>query len=435
VNSNAISTAKIAPPGGLWLWAVRGLALAALLIAGYLTIVALNEGSRPAGCGPESACSRVLSSPWSRWLGVVPVSTAAVVLYALTIAATVFLGPNCTALERRRVWIMLMLAAVTIAGAAIWFTFLQAFVIKGWCPWCMGDHAFGIAVAVLILIRAPFGRNASTIQPSDGAIAPPAAVTIVAVALLAVGAVAVGQILVPAKMASDGAWVADGGQNATTPLVSLNSHRIDREKGIVWALHATVRVDLNEPLIPLIGPADAESVMLELFDYCCSHCRQIQARIKVAQARYGAQLAVAVMPVPLNSMCNRSIRRTRPEFAQSCDLARLAMAVWLADRDSFALMHEWLFVGETAPSAKDARARAEKLIGVEDLEVALADPGIGLRINSNMELHVRTYGKERKYTHLPKIILRGQRFTGVPSEEVFLRALETYHGVKPVEVE
>lgn len=425
MSTNTDRFAKTAPPGKLWLWTLRVVALAALLIAGYLTVIALNKGSRPAGCGPDSACGQVLSSPWSKWLRVVPVSAVAVVLYALTIATTALLVPGSSAFKRRRGWIMLTLTALMIVGAVIWFTVVQGAVIGGWCPWCMADHGLGLTVAVMILFRVPMARGRP--EPSGGALTPSTISAIVVVALLAVAAVPVGQILLPAKVSSTVAWVDDGATAVPPPLIDIGG----RKDGIIWLHNGKVRFVLDEPLIPLIGPADAEFVMLELFDYCCGHCRQMQARIKAAQARYGVQLAVAIMPVPLNAACNRSIRQTQPDFAQSCDLTRLSLAVWSADRASFTTMHEWLMEGEKPPSTVEARARAVGLVGQENLEVALTDPAISQRIDKNMRTHVRTYGQDKKFTFLPKIILRRTVFTGVPSEEVVFQLLEKYHGVKP----
>ena len=408
------------------------MALAALLIAGYLTVVSLNEGARPAGCGPDSACEQVLGSKWSKWLGVVPVSATAVVLYALTIAGTVFLGPETLPLERRRGWIMLTLAAVMIAGAAAWFVFLQAIVIKNWCAWCMSGHGLGVTLAALIVCRAPFGRGrAQADSPAPvGAITPPMTGIVVVAGLVAVGLVPVGQVLVESKPATSTAWLDE---IATQPSVATARPAVPNRKGIVWAMNGQLRFDLAKPMMPLVGKADAEFVVIEVFDYCCGHCRITQPRIATARKRYGEQLAFVVMPMPLNSDCNRTVRKTQPGFEQACDLARLSLAVWSADRKSFAAMHEWLFEGEKAPSAKDARARAIELVGLVDLQVALADPLINEQIRKNIDLHERTSGKDNKTRFLPKFILRRGVFTGVPKEQLFFDALESIQGVKPVQ--
>ena len=76
------SPVEKAPLAGSWLKIVRGLVGVASLVTVYLAYVSLVLGGGVPGCGPDSGCDRVLSSPWAYWLGI-PVSLPGFVLYAI----------------------------------------------------------------------------------------------------------------------------------------------------------------------------------------------------------------------------------------------------------------------------------------------------------------------------------------------------------------
>jgi len=59
--------------------------------------------------------------------------------------------------------------------------------------------------------------------------------------------------------------------------------------------------------------------------------------------RYGDQVSVILMPMPLDGKCNPRIMKTAPVHANACELAKLALAVWLADRAAFTKLDQWLF--------------------------------------------------------------------------------------------
>jgi hypothetical protein len=65
-------------------------------------------------------------------------------------------------------------------------------------------------------------------------------------------------------------------------------------------------------------------------------------------------------------------------------LARLGLAVWRAQPESFEAAHEILF--QRPPHSEvSARAELQEIIGVEKLEAALKDPWIENVLKSNLE--------------------------------------------------
>ena len=99
-------------------------------------------------------------------------------------------------------------------------------------------------------------------------------------------------------------------------------------------------------------------------------------------SRYSGKLAFVLCPAPLNTQCNPYIPRDVDEFRNSCELAKIALAVWVADRDMFDDFENWMFTFESGDrwhprSPETARAKAIELVGQAEFDAALSDPWIG----------------------------------------------------------
>ena len=117
------------------------------------------SGRSVIGCGGGSPCDQVLSSRWSSIAGVVPVSGLAAGVYLAFLVATFFIGPGTPAPDRRFAWGSLLLFAGAAAGAAIWFTVVQRWMVGAFCPYCMVTHVIGILLAALVFWRSLLQRN------------------------------------------------------------------------------------------------------------------------------------------------------------------------------------------------------------------------------------------------------------------------------------
>ena len=145
--------------------------------------------------------------------------------------------------------------------------------------------------------------------------------------------------------------------------------------------------------MPLVGSPDAPYVVTLLFDYKCPHCQQLHFMLDEAIRRYDGKLAFALCPAPLNTQCNPYIPRDVDEFKDSCELAKIGLAVWVAKREAFPAFDRWMFSLESGdlwhPRSLDAaRAKAVELVGQAKFDAARADPWI----DRYMQTSIRIYG-------------------------------------------
>jgi len=113
--------------------AIAILSLAGLFVAAYLLAHSLGL-TGPLVCG-IGECDTVQSSKWSH-VGPIPVSAFGVVGYLALVATSLF-GLQPAGRASRPVGVLLLsLAAVALACSA-WLTYLEAFVIRAWCQWCV----------------------------------------------------------------------------------------------------------------------------------------------------------------------------------------------------------------------------------------------------------------------------------------------------------
>lgn len=335
------------------LLAIRVLSLLAAGVAAYLFFVSLSERGLPIGCGQGSGCGEVLRSRWVSVLGV-PVGEFAFVAYLAAFISTFVVPlPN-----GRGAWRLLVVIAACVLLSALWFVGLQLFVLRAVCPWCMADHALGVAMAIAIF----WGARASS---PPVRMATPTVLGVVLTSLLVAAQVFLG----------GGASVArlPAGQNADSGVGDGRQ---------IAVLNGKLTLAVDE--LPMLGSPDAPQLVALLYDYCCPHCRATHGYLLNEMPKYGGQFGVVLLPMPLDASCNPSVDETEPRFRESCELTRLALAVWRAKPIAFAEFDAWLYEPEMPRALQDARKKAVELIGESELAEALADPWIDARIAADV---------------------------------------------------
>ena len=143
-------------------WATLVLILVGLGVAGYLTYV--ETQAVPAVCGPVGDCNTVQTSSYAYLFGVLPVGLLGLVGYFAILTAWVL------KYIRRNRWSNL--AALAIFGMAfggtlfsLYLTYLEPFVIKAVCMWCLTSAT--IMTLILLLNLKPALQALNEINEKD----------------------------------------------------------------------------------------------------------------------------------------------------------------------------------------------------------------------------------------------------------------------------
>ncbi|MGD9858070.1 MAG: vitamin K epoxide reductase family protein [Planctomycetaceae bacterium] len=174
---------------------------------------------------------------------------------------------------------------------------------------------------------------------------------------------------------------------------------------------------------PLIGSPEAKYVFVEMYDYTCAHCRATHQAILGAKQRYGDDLAIVSLPVPLNRACNPTVKTDHPSHADACEVARIAVAVWRVNTKLFGQFHDWLFEPTQARTATEARRYAAQLVGEAALAQELARPFASQYIAKHVELYQRAGAGA-----VPKLLFQDSTVVGeVRSTQALCDMIEREH--------
>ncbi len=370
------------------------LRLATLLglgISGYLLYLAMTGQTAP-GCGEGvGGCGDVLSSRWSQVLGL-PVSLFAFAAYALILVTSIHAGTNRPKQHRDGAWSIIGFVGLAAGLSALWFIALQFFVLRHVCYYCMAAHGCSLVIAGIALVRS------RGLLPKLGGLPIAAMIAI--------------QLLTPSP---------------ATPLPTID--------------HGSPMFgNFNPHAMPTLGNPDAPSVMALLYDYNCAFCREAHVQVADAVAHFDGQLAVVMLPTALDTACNQHVQNPNPHSATSCELARLALAVWVAEPAKFSTFDLALIKLIDARADDGAlpiaiinseiRPLAEQLVGKAALEQALADP----RIDELMETSGEIYGlaKIQGRRGVPRLVIAGRALPGfVDAKQLITFLTQAYPGLAP----
>lgn len=367
--------------------------------AAYLAVVSLSGGG-VAGCGPGSGCDTILSSRWAYWLGA-PVSLPALAIYGSLFAATFGIDPVRSLAARRRCAAAVVALSGLIVAAAIWFGVLQYAVIGHWCRLCLATHGSAILASILLLLSA--GARNVLIPPSllRHALGLP---------LLAFSALVIGQLAVkPSPYALT--RFSGGGISPSSKLILDGG-----------------RFALDPDRLPMMGTPASPDFVVALFDYTCEHCRRMHSHLRAAAAHLSGQVAIIMLPVPLESDCNPLIKETQPANFGACAYARLSLAVWIAQPSAFREFDDYLIGGDDLPNYEQAQVKAEALVGRERLERGLRDPRVSRQIATDVRLYLansRATGNAR----LPQLIFADAAVSGEVGDAKELEQLIGRHSL------
>lgn len=451
-------------------WTMLACSVIALGTSSYLAYSSFTS-SPVAGCSGGSVfdCGHVLHSRWSK-VATVPVSVPAILTHISVIALLLFRPISLT--WRRVRSGALGVAALTAGGAALWFLGLQVFALGHLCPYCIVAHIAGLVLAGTYLysrpIHAPSLRYIGTAAAAGLAVlitlqvateppptfeviehsAQPATFSAPSAGESSETFAAPGVFEAPSGDASAKGKAIDGLfappesvsiNNEATRVINqitnfdparfamaivnpaaLLSAEVDAATDAPKTAEILGGVRLTTKDWPLVGKPDAEMVFVEMFDYTCPHCQRTHESLKAAEKHFGDRLAVIMLPVPLDGQCNPEIKSTHASHREACDLAKLAVAVWMVDREKFADFHSYMF--ESKPNYSQALSHASKMVDEAKLKSTLSGP----TPTEYIQKHVQLYQRAGAGT-IPKLLFPKTTTVGaVESSQSMIRLIEQH---------
>lgn len=140
--------------------AIPILAIAGLGVAGYLAYV--ETQAVPAVCGPVGDCNAVQSSPYARLFGLLPIGVLGVIGYVAILATWLWGRLKSAPLARHALLVVFGLALVGTLFS-LYLTYLEPFVIKAVCIWCLTS---AIIITLLMLLSHKSAFQAMNIHKS-----------------------------------------------------------------------------------------------------------------------------------------------------------------------------------------------------------------------------------------------------------------------------
>ena len=461
--TNAIS------PSRRFTMSITILATIALGVSGYLAYSALTSSS-VAGCsGGFFDCGSVLNSRWARWFGI-PVSLLASVTY-VSLLVSLRIAQHGSRWWRSLGWQAVMTMGMAAGFAAIWFLFLQFVVLEHLCLYCLIAHGCGLLIAIMTFSILPknlratgamgslamiglcvlvFGQvvgptpktytienyeeqSVSTPVESPTEELPGEELDIFSaptedevttdetiflpptddssrnhqlgrVPWLALPAISLSSALVFQEEETS----QEETSQESEPQPAKNNDKVaPKVRRLACISNGSIKLDVTQ--WPLVGDPQAKFVFVEIFDYACPHCRKThQQAIKGAQAQLRGELAVLALPLPLNINCNSAIKNTGPLFGESCEIAKLAIAVWRVDPSKFADFHNWMFIGDSSPTYAMAKKYAEQLVDKGQLAKEFASPLVAAYIQKHVKIYEMTGNGNVPKLMFPKTSVIGE---------------------------
>jgi hypothetical protein len=186
---------------------------------------------------------------------------------------------------------------------------------------------------------------------------------------------------------------------------------------------------------PIIGSPDAPHVVVEMVSYDCSHCRKTNRYMKQALSRYGDQVALIVLILPLDRTCNKLVTDPAASHAGACTTARMALGISKLKPALFPRFHEYLMTGKDKPPALESIiAKAYSMSDRTKLKEVRDSDEVAKQIAGYVDLF-ELLGKQNagnKKFGLPIQILGDQVMSGsVEKADDVYKACEEHIVVKP----
>lgn len=332
----------------------------------------------PPGCGVDKGCGIVLSSEFSRVLGV------SLTLWSLGyfVVAGLFLCMARFSFQSSLAPpVSMLLTVVTSLGVAagLWSMIVMGAFLKEFCYYCVALHLCNFVFFGLSLTYATqdwrhrqYRRWKANVPPL-----PKAPVTIHSVlALLLITS----QVVVMSLFHSD----------PPATLVALEMTSVLDVKNINNVLEK-LGVDVAPPggtaIETFKGDKDAPNRIVTYSCLTCPHCKRANAVLNAMMARYPGKLRVDVRFFPLGK-CNDVMknREVSEKHKHACPLARDAWAVAAVDSSKFSGFVNWLYDNQKGMTPEKSAAHVKTIVDAAKYEAALSSNDVALREQQDLRL-------------------------------------------------
>lgn len=241
--------------------------------------------------------------------------------------------------------------------------------------------------------------------------------------------------------ATDGSdeWLEDDKPAADKPVATMAGVPLakppkEKRSRMVELLNGRLKLDIYQQAY--IGSPEAPHVVVELFDYTCEHCRKLNENFRRLDRRYGDQVVVIAMPVPLEKRCNPRVPKARPQNRGSCKLTALALCAATVAPAKFGDFHDWLLKEKKRSRRYEAALLlGYKRFGRDNIRDNIKSPEIAKRIRMHINLYANlssSWQEEKKFG-LPVLIAGDKIASGIfDAKSELYEFLETGLGVEPV---
>ncbi len=187
---------------------------------------------------------------------------------------------------------------------------------------------------------------------------------------------------------------------------------------------------------PIIGSPEAPHIVVEMVSYDCPHCRKMAPMMQQALEHYGDQVAILVMPIPLDKDCNKLITDPAVTHQGACGTARMVIAMAGLEPTEFAKFHEFLMSGdkEKPPGMGKIIPKVGSIVNPDKLRDSQHGPKVAKQLEGYVDLFGQLQAKstDHKTFGLPVQILGDNVVSGeVEKVEDIYKAWEENLHVQP----
>jgi hypothetical protein len=218
---------------------------------------------------------------------------------------------------------------------------------------------------------------------------------------------------------------------ATSGEAASTSPATPPRERIVEFLNGSLRLDVYKHA--RVGSPEATHILVEMISYDCPHCRKMHRIMKEGLSRYGEQIAIVVMPIPLEMSCNKLVTTSAASHPGACTTARMALGVAALRPDLFPAFHDWLMADkEKPPLQSQVVTKAYNTVDSTQLSKYSRSAAVKEQIASYIDLYSQIQRRQSdKKLGLPVQILGDHILSGmVAKENDVFEAWEKHLGVE-----